>query len=64
MKSGEPSRLTRISSAAPRRSVMKFALYQCACGKTIEVNVYSVDKGRTRSCGCLRREHAKRLSQT
>lgn len=48
-------------------------LCQCACGKTCEVTTSQLRSGKTRSCGCLRREkaastcthgHARRDSNT
>jgi hypothetical protein len=48
------SRLTlirRFKGSRPAR-----ALYRCECGVEKEINVSNVTTGKTRSCGCLRRE--------
>ena len=37
--------------------------FQCDCGNTHSCNYHNVQAGKTKSCGCLRREHAKTLAQ-
>lgn len=36
-------------------------LCRCLCGKSIETDDATLKRGRCRSCGCLQREHIKRL---
>ena len=50
-------RLTVLSPAAPRPGVReKYWTTSCICGGLREVAGCSLRAGRTRSCGCLRRE--------
>lgn len=46
------SRLTLLS----KTNQVGFGLYSCACGNTKEIRTKDVNRGVTRSCGCLRRE--------
>ena len=50
------NRLTLIKKIPKTRPVR--GVYSCACGGEIETNVDSVRAGRTKSCGCYRREVA------
>ena len=34
---------------------------KCDCGKTTYLNTYDLTKGRTRSCGCLQKDVAKKI---
>jgi len=40
-------------SEAPRRGTKRYFLFQCDCGKTKEILLYSFKVGRVRSCGCI-----------
>ncbi len=35
----------------------------CECGTALEVDVWLVKRGHTKSCGCMQREHQKRGGQ-
>lgn len=48
------SRLTLIRRIGARKS-----LYQCTCGQVVERRHHDVDRGLTKSCGCLNREQAR-----
>lgn len=37
-------------------------VYQCYCGEIFETSVYSVKKGTTKSCGCLRKKTLSKLA--
>lgn len=45
----------RLSFVGPSANKSK-AYYLCACGNTVERYRSNVESGKTRSCGCLRRE--------
>ena len=51
------NRLTRLKDAGKDRWSKTRGLYQCACGTQKFIDDYSVRIGRTKSCGCLNREH-------
>lgn len=53
------SRLTVINYAG-KRSGKHFWNCQCECGNTKIVDVHSLLKSNTRSCGCLQKEYATR----
>ena len=57
-------RLTVLEKAAPYISPcgQKLTRYscKCICGNIVTVNSLYLKNGRTRSCGCLQREHAKK----
>lgn len=38
-------------------------LCRCKCGNTCEVKSTLLRRGSTKSCGCLRREHARRIAR-
>lgn len=40
-----------------KRTSLKRALCQCDCGVRREMDIYGISHGRTKSCGCLHREH-------
>ena len=57
--------LTMISNPYP--GVGKYnnrAMFQCKCGNTKEILVKSVVYGRTKSCGCIQLDYARRRSYT
>lgn len=49
-------RLTLISFARFDKYGNKRFVFQCDCGKKHESNIHPVKYGKTKSCGCLRRE--------
>ena len=51
------SRLTRLRDAGKDRWSKARGLYQCECGTQKYIDDYSVRVGKTKSCGCLNREH-------
>ena len=54
--------LTMISNPYP--GVGKYnnrAMFQCKCGNTKEILVKSVVYGRTKSCGCIQLDYARRF---
>ena len=51
------NRLTRLRDAGKDRWSKARGLYQCECGTQKYINDYSVRAGKTKSCGCLNREH-------
>ena len=53
------SRLTRLRDAGKDRWSKSRGLYKCDCGTEKFIDDYSVRKGKTKSCGCLTREHLK-----
>ena len=55
------NRLTLITKNYEQRKFVWYGLYKCSCGNyTVVLNNY-VNKDKTKSCGCLRREHQKSL---
>ncbi len=36
----------------------KYSLYKCSCGVVKEIRHFHVTTGKTKSCGCLQRQHA------
>lgn len=58
------SRVTMIGDAGRSASGHKMAMYLCACGKQFSAKKYSVDSGRTKSCGCYHREVVTRIGAT
>lgn len=36
---------------------------RCDCGEVVDITAHNLKQGRTRSCGCLRRENARRAVQ-
>jgi hypothetical protein len=58
------SRLTVISEAEPNKYGFNNWLCRCDCGKMIEVLGNSLQRGMTKSCGCLKIETAGRHSLT
>lgn len=53
-------RLTAIKSSHVKNSV-KYWLFKCDCGKETITQLTMVFSGRTRSCGCLRKESARKI---
>ena len=51
------NRLTRLRDAGKDRWSKARGLYQCECGTQKFINDYSVRVGKTKSCGCMNREH-------
>ena len=49
-------RLTLISVVTPPGAKRKKGLYRCTCGVEKIVDVYHVNSGHTKSCGCYRRD--------
>lgn len=39
-------------------------LYQCSCGNTKVICKWSVDSGKTKSCGCIRNEKSTIRNRT
>lgn len=60
------SRLTVIARDENNKSKKPHWFCKCDCGKIKEksVNSYDLINGRTRSCGCLQKEHLKGLNKT
>lgn len=54
-------RLVAISRVGVTKNGNVRWLCQCDCGNTNVVNAYSLRKGLTRSCGCLRRENSRAM---
>ena len=52
-------RLTVVEPAPPLKGRTRW-LCICDCGKTVIAKTEHLTAGRTKSCGCLRRETAKR----
>lgn len=52
-------RLTAIKEMGTTESGDKNWLCQCSCGNKVVVRSYTLRKGLTRSCGCLRRDLGK-----
>ena len=48
-------RLTAISRVTEYGKPTKWR-FRCDCGNEVEINIYSVLSGLTKSCGCIRRE--------
>lgn len=57
-------RLTAIGPSPTRKSNHEHWFFQCDCGNVADCDVYSVIKGRTKSCGCIRREVARQRATT
>jgi len=49
-------KLTALREAGRTKDLQVLWLCRCECGKTTKVRASSLKKGRTRSCGCFRRE--------
>lgn len=58
------NKLTFISFHHKDERSNKWNLYQCSCGKQVVLREYAVKNGNTKSCGCLRKENAKKLVLT
>lgn len=57
-------RLTVLYSAGAGRDGRAAWVCQCECGNTHTVSSHGLRRGRTRSCGCLRRERVRTHSLT
>lgn len=55
-------RLVVVGSAAPLENGRSRWLCRCDCGVEKEVSASCLSQGRTKSCGCLRRENAAKRS--
>lgn len=51
-------RLTAIECVGRNRHGQKLWRFRCSCGATIERSMNMVTRGKSHSCGCLRRESA------
>jgi hypothetical protein len=49
-------RLVVLTEAAERKNSFRAFTCQCDCGNQVDVNGQNLRLGKTRSCGCLRRE--------
>lgn len=51
-------RFGRLVAVSPAGKIGRAAVWlcRCECGKTTEVPIYNLNNGKTKSCGCLRRE--------
>ena len=56
-------RLTVISKIEPRNH-RAYWLCECECGRKKEVSTYSLRIGKTKSCGCLRKDNAVKVAKT
>ena len=54
----EPSRLTRLRYSHMGKNFQSYFWYRCECGTEKLILKNSVERGLTRSCGCLKREKA------
>lgn len=57
-------RLTAIERVSPINPNSAFGVWwrcQCECGEVTSVTTASLRSGKTRSCGCLRREVSTRI---
>lgn len=50
-------RLTVLELLPERKNGQPVWMCRCECGRTVEVRRSSLISGKTRSCGCLRKEH-------
>ena len=57
----ENNLLTFIKDTGKNKHGKQLALFQCKCGNTKETIKIDVIKNRVKSCGCLRKETAKRI---
>jgi hypothetical protein len=57
------TRLTFIRRTSEVGDPSPKGLFQCQCGKIIEVRIGLFNSGHTRSCGCLRREGAYKMGR-
>src|SRR5262245_15394997 len=53
--------LTVINQTTPSPSRKSRWECQCDCGNLTKVHAYDLQSGRTKSCGCLRKENASKL---
>jgi hypothetical protein len=53
-------RLTLIEFKETRKDKRKYYKFQCECGGEAITTLTQVYNGRTRSCGCLRKESWRR----
>jgi len=61
-------RLTAIKLASPRRdprgAARRYWLCRCDCGCEVEVSAHDLGAGHTKSCGCLKKDAAKKTHTT
>ena len=56
----EKSRLTWLRYSHMGNHYSSYHWYRCECGNEKLIRKSSVDRGSTRSCGCLQRENGRR----
>lgn len=54
------NRLTGIKYVHTNKDRHRVWLWECICGKILEIPAERVKKGENKSCGCLRKELASR----
>jgi len=48
--------LTFVENAGSNKWYIKEAIYKCECGNSIKCSISSVNNGRIKSCGCLKKK--------
>ena len=55
------NRLTLVSSKVLKKGKMLYSKYICACGNERYYPEYVINKGKIKSCGCLKKERISKL---
>lgn len=61
---GEQYGRLMVISEGEKRKGIRHVLTECVCGVQKEINVRSLRRGLTQSCGCLRRERTREARTT
>jgi hypothetical protein len=63
MENRKFGRLTVLYKTSEKSGNAYKWLCLCDCGNTTKVQIFDVKNGKTRSCGCLQKEHIRKLGQ-
>lgn len=56
-------RLVFLQMTTPGPRGRQTGLFQCSCGATLSATLQNIYRGSIKSCGCFRRERARRLAE-